>query len=112
MAEGTMKDYRQFYIDGKWVSPAKANDFAVTNPATEETIATITLGSAADLDKAVAAAKRAFETYSQTTVEERLAMLRRVIDVYQSKSEEMAVAISSEMGAPLSLSRSDLAWHL
>ena len=106
MSDAAMKDCRQFYIGGEWVSPTKANDFAVTNPATEEIIATITLGSGTDVDKAVAAAKQAFETYSQTTVAERLALLRRVIEVYQAKSEEMAAAISSEMGAPLSLSRS------
>ena len=106
MSDAAMNDCRQFYIGGEWVSPTKANDFAVTNPATEEIIATITLGSGTDVDKAVAAAKQAFETYSQTTVAERLALLRRVIEVYQAKSEEMAAAISSEMGAPLSLSRS------
>ena len=72
-----MKDCRQFYIDGKWVNPARAHDFEVINPATEEPIATISLGSAADVDKAVAAAKKAFEAYSETTVETRLAWRRR-----------------------------------
>ena len=93
-----MKDCRQFYIDGKWVNPAKAHDFEVINPANEEPIATISLGSAADVDKAVAAAKRAFESYSETTVEERLALLRRIIEIYKAKSEEMAETISQEMG--------------
>lgn len=100
-----MKDHRQFYIDGKWVDPAKRHDFTVINPANEEPIATISLGSAADVDQAVAAAKRAFGSYSETTVEERLALLRRIIDVYKSKLEEMATTISQEMGAPISLSR-------
>jgi aldehyde dehydrogenase (NAD+) len=100
-----MKDCRQFYIDGKWVSPVQAYDFPVINPANEEAIATISLGGAVDVDKAVAAAKKAFESYSQTTVEERLAFVRRIIQVYQAKSEEMAETISLEMGAPLSLSR-------
>ena len=100
-----MTDYRKFYIDGKWVDPARKNDFAVINPATEETIATITLGSAADVDAAVAAAKKAFPAYSETSREERLALLRRIIDVYQAKKGEMARAISLEMGAPASLSR-------
>ena len=59
-----MKDCRQFYIDGKWVNPTKAHDFEVINPATEEAVATISLGSAADVDKAVAAATRAFQAYS------------------------------------------------
>ena len=100
-----MKDCRYFYIDGKWVSPAKAHDFIVVNPATEQPIATISLGSAADVEKAVAVAKRAFESYSETTVHERLALLERIIEVYRSKLSEMAETISLEMGAPLSLSR-------
>ena len=100
-----MKDYRKFYIDGKWVDPAERRDFAVINPANEEPIATISLGSAADVDRAVAAAKRAFESYSETSVKERLSVLRRIIEVYKSKMEEMATTISQEMGAPISLSR-------
>ena len=100
-----MKDCRQFYIDGQWVDPAKAHDFTVINPATEEAIATISLGSSSDVDRAVAAAKRAFESYSETTPGERLALLRRVLEVYQSKMDQMAETISQEMGAPISLSR-------
>jgi aldehyde dehydrogenase (NAD+) len=100
-----MKDHRQFYINGEWVSPATAHDFEVINPATEDPIATISLGSTADLDKAVAAAKTAFESYSDTTRETRLTLIRRIIEIYQSKAEEMATTISQEMGAPLSLSR-------
>jgi aldehyde dehydrogenase (NAD+) len=100
-----MKDCRNFYIDGKWVSPTKAHDFEVINPATESVIATISLGTSADVDKAVAAAKTAFESFSETTVDTRLALLRRIIEVYRSKSEEMAATISQEMGAPLSLAR-------
>ena len=100
-----MKDCRQFYIDGKWVSPTQAHDFEVINPATEDAIATISLGGAADVDKAVAAAKKAFESYSESTVEERLAFLQQIIEVYKAKSEEMAETISQEMGAPISLSR-------
>ncbi|MGA2375033.1 MAG: aldehyde dehydrogenase family protein [Candidatus Sulfotelmatobacter sp.] len=100
-----MKDCRKFYIDGKWVDPAKAHDFAVINPANEQPVATISLGSAVDVDRAVAAAKRAFESYSETSLQERLDLLRRIVEVYQSKIEEMAAAISQEMGAPSSLSR-------
>src|SRR5574340_1007733 len=96
-----MKDCRQFYIDGKWVAPTKAHDFPVINPATEEPIATISLGTAADVDKAVAAAKKAFASYAESSREERLALLQRIIEVYQSKYEEMAQTISQEMGAPL-----------
>jgi len=99
-----MKDCRQFYIDGKWIGPTRPHDFQVINPATEEPFATISLGSVADVDNAVAAAKRAFESYSETTLDNRLAFLQRIIEAYQSKSEEMADTISREMGAPLSLS--------
>ena len=100
-----MKDCRQFYIDGKWVSPTKAHDFNVVNPANEQPIATISLGTAADVDKAVAAARKAFESFSEASVDARLALLQRIIEVYQAKSEEMAETISQEMGAPLSLSK-------
>src|SRR5438309_9900564 len=100
-----MTDCRYFYIDGKWVSPAKAHDFIVVNPATEQPIATISLGSAADVERAVAAAKRAFESYCETTVHERLALLERIIEVYRAKLSEMAETISREMGAPISFSR-------
>ncbi|MGO9085481.1 MAG: aldehyde dehydrogenase family protein [Terriglobales bacterium] len=100
-----MKDCRKFYIDGKWVNPLQGTDLTVTNPANEEPIATITLGSAADVGIAVAAAKKAFTSYSETSPEQRLALLRRIIEVYQAKSSEMAETISLEMGAPISLSR-------
>ena len=100
-----MKDCRQFYIDGKWVNPTNAHDFPVINPATEKEIALISLGTAADVDKAVAAAKRAFASYSEASREERVALLQRIIEVYQAKYEEMAETISQEMGAPMWLSR-------
>ncbi|MGC1965261.1 MAG: aldehyde dehydrogenase family protein [Candidatus Acidiferrales bacterium] len=100
-----MKDRRQFYIDGKWIAPTTARDFAVTNPATEAAVATISLGSAADVDKAVSAAKRAFPTFSETSVASRLSLLERIMEIYESKMGEMATAISLEMGAPVSLSR-------
>ena len=100
-----MKDARQFYIDGKWVAPTQPRDFPVINPATEEQIATISLGSAADVDKAVAAAKRAFDSFSETTVEQRRELLQRIVAVYKSKSQDMAQAISSEMGAPLAFAK-------
>ena len=100
-----MRDCRQFYIEGKWVNPTESRDWEVINPSNEEPIATISLGSAADVDKAVAAAKKAFESYSQTAVAGRVALLQRVIEVYKAKSEQMAETISLEMGCPLSLSR-------
>ena len=92
-----------FYIDGQWVAPAEANDLEVINPADETAFATISLGSQADVDKAVAAARRAFETWSLTSREERVALLEKLAEVYQSRSNDMALAISSEMGAPMVL---------
>jgi aldehyde dehydrogenase (NAD+) len=100
-----MKDCRQFYIDGEWGDPTEAHDFVVVNPANEQPIATISLGSAADVDRAVAAAKRAFESYSETSPDQRLKLLRRIAELYQSRIDEMADTISREMGAPSSLSR-------
>ncbi len=100
-----MKDYRKFYIDGEWVDPTESHDFTVVNPANEEAIAMISFGSAKDVDRAVAAAKRGLESYSEVSVEERLALLRRIIEVYKSQMEKMATTISQEMGAPISLSR-------
>jgi len=100
-----MIDRRKFYIDGKWVSSSEVDDFVVIDPATEEPIAAISLGSAADVDLAVGAAKRAFAAWSETSREERLLLLRRIIEIYQAKSQEMAATISCEMGAPISLAR-------
>ena len=100
-----MKDIRQFYIDGAWVDPETANDFPVENPATEEQIAVISMGMKTDVDKAVAAARRAFESFSQTTREERLALLEKLLAVYVERYDEMAEAISQEMGAPMSLAK-------
>ncbi len=96
-----MRDYRKFYIDGQWVDPAVPAELNVMNPATEEPAGVISLGSAADVDRAVAAAKRAFESFSQTTREERIALLERIIGVYQTRLDDMANAITEEMGAPL-----------
>jgi aldehyde dehydrogenase (NAD+) len=100
-----MRDCRKFYIAGTWVSPSKAHDFTVTNPATEQPLGTISLGSPADVDIAVTAAKKAFESFSETGLDERRGLLERICEVYQSRIEEMAETISLEMGAPVSLSR-------
>jgi len=98
-----MREYKQFYINGEWVEPTSPNNFDVLDPATEEVCATISLGNETDVDKAVAAAKAAFETFSQTSVEERIALLERIAEVYQSRIADMAEAIRLEMGAPISL---------
>ncbi|HXT19314.1 MAG TPA: aldehyde dehydrogenase family protein, partial [Thermoanaerobaculia bacterium] len=100
-----MKDCRQFYIDGKWVEPTTKNDFPVTNPANEDHVAVISLGTAADVDKAVVAARKAFETFSETSREERLELLQRIIAAYQARYDELVESVSTEMGAPLWLSR-------
>jgi aldehyde dehydrogenase (NAD+) len=103
--EKPMKDCRQFYIDGAWVHPAGIDESPVINPATEERIGTISLGTARDVDKAVSAAKRAFASYSDTGPASRVALLQRIIEVYQSRVEDLAQTISREMGAPIWLSR-------
>jgi acyl-CoA reductase-like NAD-dependent aldehyde dehydrogenase len=95
-----MRDYRKFYIDGEWVAPAKEQPLDVINPATEGVVGRISLGSKADVDRAVAAARRAFESYSQTTREQRIALLEKIVEVYGRRLEEMAQAITEEMGAP------------
>ena len=95
----------QFYIDGKWVDPAAPKTLEVIDPANEEAFARISLGSKADVDKAVAAARKAFPTWSRTGKEERLALLQKIVEVYQRRYGEMAETISREMGAPISLSK-------
>jgi len=100
-----MQDKLKFYIDGKWVDPVTPKTLDVINPANEEAYARISLGSKADVDKAVAAARRAFETFSRTTKEERLALLQKIFDAYQKHYAEMVETISREMGAPLGLSK-------
>ncbi len=95
----------QFYIDGRWVAPLTSDTLDVINPATEQPIAKIAMGGADDVDAAVAAAKKAFETFSLTSREERLALLDSVIGVYAGRMEELADIISQEVGAPLWLAQ-------
>ena len=98
-------DNRQFYIDGLWVDPVQPKEFTVVNPATETPAGVISMGSAKDVDRAVAAARRAFEAYSATTPAERLALMERVLAAYNAHYDEIAQAISSEMGAPITLAK-------
>jgi aldehyde dehydrogenase (NAD+) len=95
-----MSDKLKFYIDGQWVDPVTPRQHDVINPATEEPIGKISLGSKADVDKAVAAARRAFESYSRTSKDERVALMQKILAVYQKRLPEIAQAISQEMGAP------------
>ena len=96
-----MREYRRFYIDGAWISPAAGRTFEVVNPATESVVAVISLGDRADVDRAVAAARRAFESWSRSPREERIALLERVIEVWKRRTDDLAQAITEEMGAPL-----------
>ncbi|HRK19382.1 MAG TPA: aldehyde dehydrogenase family protein, partial [Hyphomicrobiaceae bacterium] len=91
----------KFFIGGVWVDPVEAKTADVINPATEEVIGQVSMGSAADVDKAVAAARAAFETYSLTSREERLALLERILAVYKTRFNDIGKCISAEMGAPL-----------
>jgi aldehyde dehydrogenase (NAD+) len=99
-----MYDFRKFYIDGAWVEPAGgAKALDVTNPATEASVGRISLGGHADVDRAVAAARAAFATYSQTSRDERLDLLNRVVEIYTRRMDDIAHAITAEMGAPNSV---------
>lgn len=111
-----MREHRNFYINGAWVAPAAANDFNVIDPSTEQACAVISLGDQADTDAAVAAAKDAFPSWSQTSKEERIALIEKLLEVYNARAEEMAQAMSAEMGAPINLSRAQQvgagSWHM
>jgi aldehyde dehydrogenase (NAD+) len=100
-----MREYLKFYIDGEWVDPAQAKTLDVINPATEEVAGKISMGSAADVDKAVMAARRAFETWSRTSREERIEIIGRVVAEYQKRFGDLANAVTEEMGAPASLAQ-------
>ena len=96
-----MQEYMQFYINGEWVDPVTPSSLEVINPATEQPFATISMGSAADVEKAVAAASGAFDSFSTTTVAERVELLGSILAEYTKRYDEIAAAISTEMGAPL-----------
>ncbi|WP_120500672.1 aldehyde dehydrogenase family protein [Roseovarius sp. EL26] len=100
-----MIEKRQFYINGAWVNPAETNDHNVINPANEEACAVISLGGQADTDAAVTAAKAAFPAWMATAPEERIALVEKLLEIYEARNEDMAQAISLEMGAPISMSR-------
>lgn len=100
-----MLDKRQFYINGRWVAPVEACDFDVIDPSTEAVCAVISLGGKADTDNAVAAARRAFDLWSQTSKASRVTLLEKLLAIYNERADEMAEAISTEMGAPIALAR-------
>tara|TARA_R110002072_G_scaffold7161_6_gene39326 strand:- start:5 stop:1432 length:1428 start_codon:yes stop_codon:yes gene_type:complete len=111
-----MLEKRDFYINGQWVSPAKPNDYAVIDPSTEEQCAVISLGGQADTDAAVRAARAAFDSWSLTSKEERTKLIEKLAEIYDARQEEMAQAMSMEMGAPIDLSRNQQvgagSWHI
>ena len=98
-----MREYLKFYIDGRWVDPLRPNTFDVENPATEQVSGKISLGSAADVDVAVKAARRAFAGWSQSSREQRLDLLQAILAEYQKRAGDLADAVTEEMGAPPSL---------
>jgi len=101
-----MLDKKNFYINGKWVSPSKPNDYEIINPSNEEPFATISLGYKEDIDEAVKVAKNAFTKWKETSKEERIALLEKLLKIYKKRFNEMTEAISMEMGAPMDWSAS------
>jgi aldehyde dehydrogenase (NAD+) len=100
-----MQDATRHYINGQWVDSIDGCEVTVENPSTEEKVAMITLGGVADAEAAVAAAKGAFPGWAATDPSERITALERLMEVYKSRAEEMAQAISTEMGAPIALAK-------
>ena len=100
-----MENLQKFYINGKWVEPRSKNTMPVINPATEEQIGTVAMGNAKDVDLAVSAANEAFVTFSQTSIQDRLDLLIKIKDVTQKRFEELVKAMSTEMGAPMTMAR-------
>src|SRR5262245_37977612 len=98
-----MREYLKFYIDGQWVAPAATKTLDVINPATEQVSGKIANGSAADVDKAVKAARKAFAQWSLTMREERLGVLQRIAEEYTKRQSDLAAAVTEEMGAPKEL---------
>ncbi len=101
-----MIEKRDFYINGTWVAPTQPHDLTVINPSTEEACAVISLGDEADTNAAVAAAKTAFESWAFTSKEDRLALIEQILKVYNARGDDLAEAMSLEMGAPIDMARS------
>ncbi|MFC4623993.1 aldehyde dehydrogenase family protein [Daeguia caeni] len=105
MLQKNLVQKTEFYIDGAWRAPLQPKTIEVINPATERPYAVISAGSAEDIDLAVAAARKAFPSWSETPAEERMGYIRRIAEIYKERMEEMAKTISLEMGAPITLAR-------
>ncbi|MFC0810979.1 aldehyde dehydrogenase family protein [Paracoccus panacisoli] len=104
-----LADKRKFYIDGAWVPPATPNDLEVIDPTTEEPVAVISVGAQADTDRAVAAAKAAFPGWSATPPAERLKYVEKILEIYKRRNDDIAAAMTTEMGAPTDMSKEDQA---
>ncbi len=100
-----MYECRQFYIDGQWVDPVSTDSMPIVDPTTEAGIGTVALGNAADVDRAVTSARNAFDSFSESSRDERIALLNRIDEAYAARYDEIAVAITAEMGCPITLSR-------
>ncbi len=96
-----MLDKRKFYINGQWIDPSTPNDLEVINPSIDESFAVISLGDTKDTNAAVEAAKKAFIPWSKTSKEEKIVLLKRLHEIYESRWDDMSKAISMEMGAPI-----------
>lgn len=111
-----MLEKRNFYINGEWVAPRDGRDLEVIDPSTEEVCAVISLGGQADTDAAVAAAKAALPGFMHSDPQERLALVKRILEVYQARNDEMGEAIATEMGAPIDLAKTGQSgsgtWHI
>lgn len=105
-----MSRHEQFYIGGRWVAPLRLETLDVVDPSTEQPFTRIALGSAVDVDLAVAAARGAFESFALTSREERVALLGRILDHYDARADDLAEAVSREMGAPLPFARTAQVW--
>ena len=95
-----MQERYPFYIDGRWVEPVEGRPFDVIDPSTEAPVARIALGGAKDVDRAATAARQAFESYSQTSVEERRALLERILGIYERRCDELAERYGDRFKAP------------
>ncbi|MEZ5750413.1 MAG: aldehyde dehydrogenase family protein [Paracoccaceae bacterium] len=111
-----MLDKRKFYINGAWVDPVEGRDLDVIDPSTEEACAVISLGGKADTDAAVAAAKAALPAFMYSDPADRLALVKRILEVYNARNDEMGAAISLEMGAPIDMAKTSQSgsgtWHI
>ncbi|WP_333814299.1 aldehyde dehydrogenase family protein [Tabrizicola sp.] len=100
----------KFYIDGQWVDPISKNRVGVENPATEEIVCEVAMGCAEDADRAILAARAAFDGWTYTPVKDRIALVKRILDIYNERYEDFAQVMSTEMGAPITWARNAQAW--